>query len=174
MKKTILTLMGIALIATTALIYSCNKEENEATKENIVETKQAPTLVKPVGAHIKQKYTQSPLERCKDSGPVYCGHDIDDILDGDEICYLMLRKYENEFWTNFYMPIKLLIEKQINELLDCAKNGKPMTFHDDFNVLSKDLIDFLGTDMIPAGTYNTYVTSYKGEDMVCIEFGVIK
>ena len=72
------------------------------------------------------------------------------------------------------MPIKLLIKNHAKELVNCAENGKPMTFDDDFNVLSKELIDFLGTDMIPAGTYNTYVTSYKGEDMVCIELGVIK
>ena len=32
MKKTFLTLMGIALIATTALIYSCNKEEVSNTE----------------------------------------------------------------------------------------------------------------------------------------------
>ena len=173
--------MGIALIATTALIYSCNKEENEAIKEKIVETKGLPAIDRShwqdqheAGFCPHFKHRQAGFLECNSAFGDYCGHDIDAVLNGDETCYLMLWSYEDKFWLNMYMPIKLLIERQINELLKCAENGKPMTFHDDFNVLSKELIDFLGTDMIPAGTYNTYVTSYKGEDMVCIELGVIK
>lgn len=175
MKKTILTLMGIALIATTALIYSCNKEENGVAKDNIVETKQT-THVDPYEAQFYPhfKYRQGFHDLCDKSYGTCCGHDIDAVLNGDEECFLMRKEYEDKFWTNMYMPIKLLIINHANELVTCAENGKPMTFHDDFNVLSKELIDFLGTDMIPAGTYNTYVTSYKGKKMVCIELGVIK
>ena len=185
MKKTFLALMGIALIATTALIYSCNKEENETAKEKIVGTKLLPDterrpgswvddFEKPFYPHFKYKYSNSLLEKCKESGPIYCGHDIDDILNGDEICFLWRKELDDKFWVDMYMPMEFLKKNQAEELVTCAENGEPMIFHDDFNVLSKELVEFLGTDMIPAGTYNTYVTSYKGEKMVCIEIGVIK
>lgn len=46
MKKTFLTLMGIALIATTALIYSCSKESNlKASDEGTAAMKVADTEV---------------------------------------------------------------------------------------------------------------------------------
>ncbi len=181
MKKTILALMGIALIATTALIYSCNKEENEATKENIVETKQDTGHNQnhwhdsyQAGFCPHFKYRIGFSDPCNQNSGTYCGHDIDAVLNGDETCYLMQWSHEDNLWTDMLMPIRLLIKNYAKELVTCAENGEPMIFHDDFNVLSKELVEFLGTDMIPAGKYNTYVTSYKGEKMVCIELGVIK
>lgn len=178
MKKSFLTLMGIAVIATTALIFSCNKEEHGISKDNIVgeqamkgQTKRA---YRPCTPHLK--FRDTPGARCGSGTMNYCGHDIDAILNGDEVCFVERVNMPNYYEINMIMSIKDLLKKIKNggELLYCAKNGKPMTFHDDFHILSKELIEFIGTDLIPAGTYKTSIINFKGEESVYIEFGEIK
>ncbi len=170
--------MGIAVIATTALIFSCNKEEHGISKDNIVgeqamkgQTKRA---YRPCTPHLK--FRDTPGARCGSGTMNYCGHDIDAILNGDEVCFVERVNMPNYYEINMIMSIKDLLKKIKNggELLYCAKNGKPMTFHDDFHILSKELIEFIGTDLIPAGTYKTSIINFKGEESVYIEFGEIK
>ena len=83
---------------------------------------------------------------------------------GDETGWLMM--YENDP-CRIYIPTKVLLANHVNELIDSAHTGA-MTYHSDFELMSESLIETVGTDLIPAGRYPTYLTTYKGDSVVCI------
>jgi hypothetical protein len=172
MKKNLLALVGIVMIASISIFYSCNKEvntissgnvENEITQSN---EKTQSTWEQQFYPHFRWRtpFLSVPLELCDKPSGKFCGFYIDDILNGDETCWLMM--YENDP-CRIYIPTKVLLANHVNELIDSAHTGA-MTYHSDFELMSESLIETVGTDLIPAGRYPTYLTTYKGDSVVCI------
>ena len=172
MKKNLLALVGIVMIASISIFYSCNKEVNTISSGNveneITQSKEKPHLTweQQFYPHFKWRtsFLSIPLELCDQPSGKFCGFYIDDILNGDETCWLMM--YKNNP-CRIYLPTAFLLANHVNELIDSARTGA-MTYHSDFELMSENLIETVGTDLIPAGRYPTYLTTYKGDSVVCI------
>lgn len=160
------------MIAAVSIFYSCNKDVNTVGSGNVgneklqSKEKPVPTWEQQFYPHFRWRKTITPvpLAHCNAPSGNFCGFYIDDILNGDETCWLMM--YENDPYR-FYLPTTVLLANHANELIDSAYTGA-MTFHSDFELISKDLIATVGTDLIPAGRYPTFLTTYKGDSVVCI------
>lgn len=185
MKKIILVLTGIAMIATATVFYSCNKEGNDVVTDGIV-TEVAQT--KTTGNGSTRFYPHFLFRDnmntgwCKETGKHVCGSDILDpnnpynnqnVMNGDELCLLMRYAGNPDDLFGMYLPFGVLYANNAGELIDSAENGA-MTFHADFNIYSEEIAAFAGTDLIPAGRYSTTITEYNGKDMVYIYLGKIK
>lgn len=177
MKKCIAALMGIVMIATSAILYSCNKETNTIGSEEI-------------GTEIVQTKTDNGTTLSQGVAPIFlfrptafnnnipcnlnyghlCGYQIDAILSGDEVCWFELNQKDPDSWLRFYFPKNYLYINNAGELVDSARKGA-VTFHADCEILDKSLMDIIGTDLLPAGRYQANVIPYHKDSVVCVNFG---
>lgn len=166
MKKSIVALTGIVMIAAATILYSCNKEGNEIANGNVgtevSQTKAKEMLEQPVQPHFTYRPTIQ-YGSCIAKTGYLCGFDLT-VLTGDEACWLMM--YMGDPYA-FLLPKSYLLANNAGELIDSARTGT-MTFHSDFEFLSDELVKLAGTDLIPAGRYPTVMTTHKGDSAVCI------
>jgi len=168
MKKYILAVIALIMAAGTITFVACNKEGNEIVNENIItensQTKALPVsyTCQPVQPHFTFRGS-IPHPLCNSLSGYICGFDLT-ILSGDEAC-LMILFLDNPY--AFLIPNDYLYANNAGELVDSARNGA-MTFHDDCELLSDELVELAGTDVFPAGRYKTELTTYKGDSAVCI------
>ena len=172
MKKRNIALWGIILLAVAAMLYSCNKEGNEmidaSAEDNLVEQKTANMTPSecPFYPHFKYRSSSSQYSLCNDMAGSFCGFDVDDILNGDEECWLIMNE---NIARRGYMSYRMLNSHNAGEAIDSARKGA-ITFHADVMFLSEDLVERTGTDLIPAGRYKAGVTSYHGDSVICVYF----
>lgn len=95
---------------------------------------------------------------------------IDAILSGDEECWLELHEKDPYGWLKFYFPNDYLYANNAGELVDSARNGA-MTFHADCEILNKEIMNIIGTDLIPAGRYQATIIPYGKDSVVCVNYG---
>lgn len=165
MKKSSIIMAAIAGLAISVIAISCNKDATVNTVNEEVQRKEAPHVHPPqvVQPHFLWRLTwHAPCNMTE--GTYLCGFDLS-VLTGEEACILMPLLGS----LKLYMPKSYLEKTPARELIDSAQNGS-VSLHADCRLLSKELVEIVGTDMIPAGQYETYLTTYNGEEMVCIEF----
>ena len=176
MKKSIVALTGIVMIAAATILYSCNKEGNEIANGNVgTEVAQAKAnsgkpIEQPVTPHFLFRTSINPYAPCTSTYGYFCGCNIDVVLTGDETCWLMIHEKDPYGWLRFYIPNELLYKSNAGEVVDSAQNGA-VTFHADCEIMDKELAEIIGTDLIPAGRYQASLTTYKGDRVVCVNFG---
>ena len=174
MKNKKIAFIGIIVLAIGTMLFSCNKEAEVVINENAennIEPKATPdpTSSIPFYPHFKRGYHSTAHVHCDSPTGDICGYNIDDILTGDETCYLMLK--ENEPF-GFYLPKSLLLRHNVHELIDSAYRGA-MTFYSDFEVVSDRIKSLTGIDVIPAGRYYTTMSTYQGDSVVYVHLDVI-
>jgi hypothetical protein len=167
MKKILVALAGIIVIASATLIYSCSKEDASTTNA----PKQPKVASTTYGGYsftphfIWKQFQNSP---CTAQQGFLCGYNVTE-LTGDEACWLMT--YENDPWR-FYLPTSYLLQNNAGMMLDSAAVGS-ITFDADCVFESDELRKLTNTEMIPAGRYQIFSTTYNGESVVCIRLDTI-
>lgn len=177
MKKYILAIAAAIVVTGAISIAACDKDANTIGSETVgnekiqSEEKSIPTWEQEFYPNFKWRRTISsvPLAQCDATFGNLCGFYMDDVLNGDEACWLMMN---GSAPYRFYIPTTVLLTNRANELIDSARTGA-MTYHSDFELISKYLIEKIGTELIPAGRYPTFMTTYKGDSVVCIRLDTI-
>lgn len=172
MKKKIFALAGIVIIATIAIFSSCNKETNmigrgEIGNEEVQSKDKTITHQEyPFYPHFRWTNSMTPtfMAHCNAPSGDFCGFYIDDVLNGDEACWLMM--YDNAPYR-LYLPTKVILANNADVLIDSARTGS-MSYHSDFAVKSTELMKLTDVDLIPAGRYPTFMTTHNGDSAVCI------
>jgi hypothetical protein len=162
MKKTIWTIMVIIISAVVVTFVACNKE-SELTNNEPIRNKAKSVYVQDCSPHFLWKNINS--QPCSNKpGSIFCGYNIDDVLTGDEACWLMMKDGDP---FRFFLPKSLVLSSNVGVLIDSARTGA-MTFHSDFEIESASMAKDLGIDLIPAGRYPAAMTMYNGDSAVCI------
>lgn len=180
MKRIIFTLTGITILTVSMLLYSCNKEESD-TITTTIENENIDNKEHVMGSSVTEmlphflwkEHSNTPAIHCNSvRGGIFCGYNIDDVLSAEEVCWLM--RYENDpyNWLYCYFPTDYLSKNKVTEMIDSARNGA-LTIHADCQILSDELVEFAGVDIIPAGRYLAYMTTFNGDSTVCVDFGTI-
>lgn len=175
MKKNIIVYIGIVLLSAVTLFYGCKKDDNSmqngSTENQEAQTKDRPRVrIEPIRPHFL--WHRSQTAPCISTFGYFCGCDIDATLTGDEVCWL--ERYENDPFGHltFYFPINFLLRNNADELVDSARNGF-VTFFDDCEFLSVDLIKSTGVELIPSGRYAASIVACENDSAVCINFGPV-
>ena len=167
MKKTIWTIMVIIISAVVVAFVACNKEseiQNNETVQSSVKMANGPADFCP---HFKYRFGYS--QDCTAKSGSFCGFDIDAVLNGDEVCYLMMKDGDP---YRFILPKTVLLSNSAGVVIDSARTGS-MTFNSDFEILSQSMAKDLGIDLIPAGRYPAFMTTYQGDSVVRIQLDTV-
>lgn len=169
MKKTIYAIVAMIMLVGTVTFLSCNKESEMPKNEASLSDEKSNMDMHDFTPDFRRRNAISPYALCDSKSGNFCGFNLDNALNGDEVCWLMMHEGDP---FRFILPKSLILSSNAGELVDSAHTGA-MTFHSDFEIVSAHLAKDLGINLIPAGRYPVAMTMYDGDSAVCIYLDTI-
>lgn len=171
-KNSFFAVMGVIAMVSMAAICGCEKENKVVVeKSSDASTTQSKNVyIESFTPHFRWNTFLMIASPCNASGGYFCGYYVDDILTGDEVCFLMMLENNPTGYLTpylFVMPAPYLIANGAGELVDSARHGY-FTFHDDINFLSDTWRSRTGMESIPAGRYPAQISVEHGDTNVLI------